>query len=102
MFVYHFLGGKSDSRIMHRQFYLIRPTVQKDLEMSRTTMLDRVLQCLLQYTEKTLGDFLGQVFRDIGRTKIDVHVLPLRKLPTIAASSSHESEVFELGRVQTV
>ena len=71
------LDSNPTPAVAHGQLNLIRHSAKFHSEVPHTTVLDAILQGLLQNPEKTKRDFLGQSRWDIGMAEVNLHFLVL-------------------------
>jgi hypothetical protein len=88
---------KADSVVDHCQLNLLRFAVQFDPDVSRSRMLYRVIESLLEHSEQTEREFLGQILRNALIPEPDFHAMLVRQLLTETRGRRREPELIESG-----
>jgi len=75
--------------------FVVEPT-QLHFKMSHAAIFDRVVQGLLQDSEETKGDILGQSSWDIVSRKSDFNFMPLCNFSTETSACYGQAKIFQL------
>ena len=91
---------EADAAVGNREFDLVRVAPKRDVELSRATVLDRVLQRLLQDAKQGQRKVWPQALDDGLGVEVDRDVVQIGHLRAQAGSGPREPQEIQLPRVQ--